>query len=546
MLVINSFLDKARARSGDDTGAVLVAVVVVMLLGFLVAVTIAGSVVFTIQANVGNRSSTQAFIAAESGRDAAVAQLGAAISSNGRTFTCSAGTLTGSGTNPTYTFTIYWTPSDTAPTSHLDAGLSSTCPTGEPGHVVINAVGTDAAGGRAEIDAVYPWDYKDEQQAGGVLAYFAGNVTSTVSNYTGDLVVRSGSYTCVNEGTINGDLYVTHGSVTLSRECTVNGSIWVRDNVDASSQRIEVTGEIRAGGDVTFTSNGTKLGATPAPAPPAPNGDILAGGDIDLTDTGSTNGLAYGILSATGAIDVGSKWTATGTRTPGAAAPEFNPTLDFIKSVTSWIDLDGASGWGVTPVSACSLSSADIVSMISNGSTDPIALDYQSCSSVDTDIVISGPSTVAVTKDVVFLAPAGKRMNLHIDTSLTGGKQLVFLHADASRALVSDETAPSCGNGNTKDTFDLDAGRDVTDVKIMVYSPCGLTGNIHASFTGQLYSNDSGNLSFGNGASYTCALMSWPDAFEKLGCKVRGSGDDVVVETVKVYKLLDRTYQTER
>ena len=119
MLVLNRFLSRARVRRDDEAGAVLVAVVVVMLVGFVVAVAIAGSVVFTIQANVSNRSSTQAFIAAESGRDAAVAQINAAIAPNG-VFTCDSNTLIGEddGSGPDYAFTIYSTTSSTDPTAH--------------------------------------------------------------------------------------------------------------------------------------------------------------------------------------------------------------------------------------------------------------------------------------------------------------------------------------------------------------------------------------------------------------------------------------------
>lgn len=534
-------------RARDDDGAALITVVIVMFIGVVAATVIASSVVFAIWSNGYNRSSTQAFVSAESGRDAGLSALNSAISADKKTFSCSAGTLTGSGSTPVeYTYDTYFTPGDVEPTT--SDGLSQRCPTPaeDHGYFVIHATGTDTAGGHAALDAVYRWEYSEKTYAGGVLAYFAGGVTSTVSNYTGDLVVRSGDYTCANEGTINGDLYVTHGKVTLSRDCTVNGNIWASGNVDGASQLVKVTGEVRAGGDVTFTSNGSVMGV-PAPTP-AGSGDILAGGAINLTNTGSTAGKIYGNLSAVGAINVGSKWSAPGTRTTLTAPPDFTPTLDFIRSVTSWIDLDEDSGWKVAvPIPACSLTSAQIVAHISDGSsTSPIAFDYRGCSSVTTDISITGPASVAVAKDVVFLAPASKRMNVTLNTSLTGGKQLVFLHADASRALVGGETDPSCGNGSQKDTFDVAAGKDVSAARIMLYSPCGLTGNVRSSFTGQLYSNDTGSVMFGNGAAYTCAMMSWPDAFKKLGCKVRGEGDDVVLETVKEYSLGDRVHQTER
>ena len=75
----------------------------------------------------------------------------------------------------------------------------------------------------------------------------------------------------------------------------------------------------------------------------------------------------------------------------------------------------------------------------------------------------------------------------------------------------------------------------------MVYSPCGLTGTVRSSFSGQLYSNDTSGVTFIGTAEYTCALMTWPPAFEKLGCKVRGEGEDVVLETVLVQRLGDST-----
>ena len=548
MLVIRRLIDRAQRgrRADDDAGAILVAVVVLMLLGVVIATAIAASVVFTIGQNVDNRSNTQAFIAAESGRDAALADIASRIAPDKQSFNCDATMLdVTSGDDIEYRYRVYWTGSDVEPSRHDDAGLSQVCP--DPaeklGYVVINSVGTDASGGHAEIDSVYRWEYSEKTYAGGVLAYFAGGVTSTVSNYTGDLVVRSGNYTCANEGTINGDLYVTNGSVSLSRDCTVNGNIWVRDNVDASSQLVEVTGEVRAGGNVTFTSNGTVLGV--APPTPTGAGDILAGGSINLTNTGSTTGHVYGNLSAAGAITVGNKWVVSGAQTT-TTPPVFEPTLEFIKSVTSWIDLDETSGWNETgPTHSC-LTAAQIVALISDGGTEPVVIDYRGCASGSTDITLSGPTSVAMTRDAVFLAPAAKRMNLTINTSLTGGKQLVFMHADADRATVAGETSPTCGNGLQKDTLDIASGRNVSGAKIMIYSPCGLTGNVRASFTGQLYSNDTGSVMFGNGAAYTCAMMAWPDAFKKLGCKVRGESEDAVLETVHEYSLSTRVHQTER
>ncbi len=78
MLELKSFRPSSPrrgARHADDEGAVLVTVVVVMFVGFVIATVIAASVIFTFQANASNKSTTQAFIAAESGRDVVVSQI---------------------------------------------------------------------------------------------------------------------------------------------------------------------------------------------------------------------------------------------------------------------------------------------------------------------------------------------------------------------------------------------------------------------------------------------------------------------------------------
>ena len=74
MLVVDRLFK--RVKSGED-GAVLITVVIVMLVGFIVASVVAASVLFTIRANATNKGLTQAFIAAESGRDVAVAAMAA-------------------------------------------------------------------------------------------------------------------------------------------------------------------------------------------------------------------------------------------------------------------------------------------------------------------------------------------------------------------------------------------------------------------------------------------------------------------------------------
>jgi hypothetical protein len=426
----------------------------------------------------------------------------------------------------------------------------------DDGWVVIRSTGTGLDGSETTIDSVYPWTVTYELQAGGVLAYFASGV-SLRGTYAGDIVVRGGDYTCENEGTLDGDLYVTRGIADFSRACTVLGDVWTYGNVNGSAQQINVTGNVKAGGvdqsgatvpaDVTFTSNGTSIGTEADPG----TGAIEASRNINLTDTGSTDGHVWGGLTAGGTISVGSKWVldSSPTPSPSTAPPAFEPTLEFIRSITAWMDLDEASDWGVAaPISACSLTPSGIMSELTDGDSSPVMFDFRACGSVTSDITLEGAAANVITKDAIFIAPAGKRMNLSFMSNLTGGKQLIFVHADSDRGLNSGETEPDCGNPSTgqKDTFNVKNGLSITGVKIMVYAPCGLTGTVNSNFQGQLYSNDTNGVDFIGTAEYTCATMQWPPAFEKLGCKVRGDGEEDVIDEVLIGNLDDLTYQTER
>ena len=519
------------AKRHDDEGAALVTVVVVMLIGFVIATTIAASVLVTISANSKNADRTDAFIAAESGRDAVRAYLAGA---------CSMGDFPiVSGGDVKYSATIKVT-AGAQPVPPLYPGATAGCPVEATAYVVITSTGTGPDGSSTTIDSVYLWEKKPRLQAGGVLAYYAGSL-SLRANYTGDIVVRKDGYTCENDGTINGSLYVTRGSVTLSRACVVNGNVWARDDLDASSQQINVTGNVKVGRDAKFTSNGTVLGT------PSGGGNVEAGGKITLTDTGS-NGHIFGKLTAGGLISVGTKWVVDGGVNPvGTPVPDFDPDLEFIRTITQWIDLDSNSGWNTgTPVDGCSLSANQLTAKLTDGATTPMMIDFRSCSASQTNIDLGGASTNAVTKDAIFLAPAGKKMNVSLGKNLSGGKQLLFVHSDSSRDLQDGERFPDCGIGNQNDSFSIANGVNATGVKIMIYTPCGLTGNIRQSFVGQLYSKDASGVTFTTGATYTCATMSWPTAFEKLGCRVLGEGSDSVVETVIDQKLGSLVSQSER
>lgn len=526
---------KSPPQPGDDRGAVLVVVVVLMLVGVVIATAIAASVVFTIGANVDNRSNTQAFIAAESGRDAARAQLTQAIDASGDLH-CTAATLVGTGTSPNYSFTIHSTASATQPKNASESGVSQTCPTLASKYIVIRSTGTGPGGDTATIDSVYPWKITHVEQPAGTMAYFDGEFKATKSTYKGDLVIRDiAPYTCNNSSVIDGDLWAVKGNVELSTGCRITGSIYAFGTVTSSSSDIKIGGDIIAGGQIAMKSDGVTVG-----------GKIHSGNTVNLTNTGSTSATVAGTVVAAAAIPtIQDKWrkpdgtALTGTK---GAAPVFDPTLADVFDVTRWLEITSSGVWGsastapsTTKYTTCDAST--IRTELAKTGAGRALFDMSACldaSGKVVDVTLGG-TALTIARDAVFYVPASKEMNLKVTAPIlrSGDPQLLFVHADKN---PGDGAPSAC---TKQDSMAISAS---IEPRMMVYSPCGLNGNITVAFTGQLYTANSGNhlvLS-----SFTCAPMGWLPAFGKLSCGVKGDGG--ALDTSKDVASLDsRSYQTE-
>ena len=524
MLVLGR-LFPTRSDRRDDRGAILVTVVVVMFVGFIIASVIAASVVFTIRANDGNRDNLDAFVAAESGRDVALATI---------TGTCAITAPLTSTMAPEFTTTVYMTTSTTQPTSSDDSGLSAnTCPSETTEFIVINSVGTGPDGSTSEIDAVYRWVKTVEEVPGGTLAYFAGSVGGQKSIYDGDLVVRKGTYTCPNEGVIDGDLYVTDGTVSLSSKCHVTGSIYSYGEVYSNSQDVKVDEDVWTEvGQVNLANNGTVIGR-----------DIRAGSSVHLSGSGGTTGTVGGEVRSASTITVDSGWNVPAAkRFPSAGAPEFVPTLDDVYAMTAWIDI-GKDSWGATQEIKTGCQNSPSASTLTG--TGRLLIDYTQCSGNAVTITIPD---VTVNRDVVFIVPAQKTMKVKFDGdvdsagAIEDAPQLVFVHEDRNLAQVDGEPAPTCESSGPDDLTTTNAV-DRLNARVMIYSPCTIGGTVRVNFSGQFYTAGS-SVFFNNGADINCKEMSWVPVFEEISCYIRvedGGGTTVTVQT-----LGDLIFQTER
>jgi hypothetical protein len=528
-------INRASRRRRDDSGAVLVTVVVVMLVGFIVATVIASSVLFTITSNVDNRDRTQAFIAAESGRDSAVAAL-----KDG----CVAADMTGSGSDPVFTYSVRSI--DGAQPTNYDDLVSTACPTADTDYLVVRSTGTGPDGSSSVIDSVYRWSASYSDVPGGVVTYFSGTTTQGVSHYTGDLVLRTGNWSCNVDGVLDGDLYVLNGSVTLSNNCTINGDIYAKGPVTSNSSGWHINqlvrgtttspGNITTDAYVTFAANTAESVA----------GAIHARGEVTLTAQAGKTATVGGTVTSmsTGTVDAG--WSIGGPPVWGSTTPPpFVPTLDWLADASKWIDLDRTAAWGTrtTPPNCNVLtpSATDYVKPLLAAGTTPLVLDFTGCSkAVKVDL-----SSGTLTRDTVVLVPKGQSMTINLGSGFTASAahQLLFVHEDANRDDMdaSGDPKPTCGIGG-QDQFDTTGAIDA-DIKVMIYTPCGLGGTVTASFEGQLYAEDTTH--FHSGSNYTCRPMSWPPALPSLGCTIKGSGG-VLEETAIVQELGTLVYQTER
>jgi len=495
MLVIRRALALRRRPEPDDRGAVLVTVLIVMLVGFIVVASIAASVVFTIGANQGNKGRTAAFVAAESGRDAAVAAVAQGA--------CA---ISGTGADPAYSFRLKST-SGSQPESFDDPALVSACPTIDSRFVAIESTGTGPDGATAVVTTVYTWQVFYPGQPGGTMAYFDGAFTATQSQYKGDLVMRTGSYECNAQSTITGDLWLTNGDFTVSAKCVIDGSVYVRGNANlGNGADVSITGDVVAGGSISMTSNKAIVG-----------GSLTANGGITTT-AGKASGDAT--AGGTAAITPG---TVAGTVTSNAGTPAvFNPTLEKVFDMTRWLDVpvDRAT-WGSDVLwvdGPCN--GADVMPRLNQLIPPPdvrVGIDYTACTGPVT-IKLSGGQ---VKHDVLFLVPPTSTMSIVISGSLTSvlvpQPQLFFIHGDA----VLGNDAPDCITGSSTDSLSLPS---ITQVRMMLYSPCGLGSVSHINFNGQFYSNYDGNEKWVH-PDFTCQNMAW-EPILGLGCSVKDAAED--------------------
>src|SRR5690606_36300216 len=202
---------KRRHRGADDDGASIVAVLGIMLIGFMAVALVASATMFAVTSTKTSADRTQALISAESGRDAVYAALASGV--------CNTDPYT--RTDPGYTATVYVSSGKGAPKDADSSGVVSGCPKADTTFVVIRSEGT-AQGATATVDAVY--SVQREIVRMGPAIGSSGSFATTLSAYYGDVVVsgHDKNFSCPVAATIHGDVYVLDGDANLGLAlCTI-------------------------------------------------------------------------------------------------------------------------------------------------------------------------------------------------------------------------------------------------------------------------------------------------------------------------------------
>jgi len=556
MLLIHDLSARWRRSRAEDEGVALVLVVFVMLIGLIATATIAAAIFFVINGNVGNRRSTQSFIAAESGRDSVVAALTAANAAN----SCSASTMSANSMSQasgpyfdTAAQAVQVAAGGSAPTSWNNA-VSPACPTKDTSYVVIRSTGygtSSVAGEKTTILSVYQWQVTPHTSQSGTMAGTNGSFHgvgggSSSNTLTGDLVVRTSDYTCSGSSVIDGDLWVLGGSdgtnggnVTLTGGCHITGNIFANGSIGTNganpSSPIIVGKSLLAGGAITMSSNGMTIGGACAAADGSSCGQVASGGAVQLSKTGSAGTIKGAVTGRTAPVIDPLGWThPDGSALVGAVgpAPTFTPPLNSaqnggstagtVYAMTTWIEFGAGTAWQGTPATATtSVCPADPNAVLA-AATGPVILDYSrsGCSATSGNTTTIALAAGSVPQDAVFLVAPGKSMKVQINGSLTGPSsptsQIFFVH----QSLNTGNVATDCGRPSG-DSFT--SGSVTIAPRIMVYTPCGMNGTWTGTLTGQFYVG--GSMTY-NG-NFTCLPMSWiptPSPMPNMDCKILGSG----------------------
>jgi hypothetical protein len=343
-VLLSSLIRRDRSRPAprslaDDSGVALAAVLIVMAIGLLLSVLIVSSTSGALRYTSASRAEVQSQAAA----DAGIAAATAAFQRSGCTASYS------SSAAPVYSATV-WSTASTAATPASGEWVNA-CPTNASTKVRVVSRGTASTLGATSgqsaqdttiVEAVYALQPVSDTttttstkrtDASGVGLYISNGTSGNFSRFSveggsstekPDVLVDTGSFSCLNSSYIAGNLVVPEGSAAIDGTCRIASTAQARDDVIVggtanSSVGTSSTGDIRAGRDVSIAPGMYVGGVVFANGNASISGrvyrDVEVKGRTDINSGALISGYVRtdGLLNVQGRIE---KWATVGSAEP--------------------------------------------------------------------------------------------------------------------------------------------------------------------------------------------------------------------------------------
>jgi hypothetical protein len=475
MLLIRRFI---FARADDpERGSALLAVIGVMAVSAIIAVTIVAMSMHSIGYTTSTRATVQARAAAEAGVDAAAALLA--------TSACQPSYV--STTAPKYTVEVWFS----ADPVHADGTWIHRCPLQADAAKWLQLVSTGTAadsglvgnssGNVRTVEAVYPYA-PTPPTAGipvsGATIYASNQSDTSVSNLTIQkgsstdapiVEYLQGNFTCQPSTVVITTIMLGSGSITIQPGCTINGDVWASNGVGFPNQTFTMTGSVHSGASLTIPAGTTIVG------------DVYSAGSVTVAGHVSGSVTAQGSITVSGSVG--------GTVNPNAASTPAVPAVpkwaDFPftgspADIAKWTMSDGTP-FASTTLTTCAASdlSAAVATIAATGPNPiPTIIDTRVACGATTPV----PSLTLPT-DIVIIANGLNIANSANIISNSSTLRKLWL-------IVPDNLAnnlPTCVTGATQVIGNgVTISSTAKPVAAMLYSPCPVKNN-GTSWTGQLY-----------------------------------------------------------
>ncbi|TFC35447.1 hypothetical protein [Cryobacterium sp. TMT2-42-4] len=513
----------------DEQGSTLLAVIGVMAVTAIIALTVTAATLNGISATSSARASVQSRAAAEAGIDVTMVSL--QVATGPESCSSRSGLYDSvTGTVPKYSTKVQIDPG---------SGWVTGCPTSASTKVKIistgfaqaNGVSGASSGDDSVLEAVYTYIPAQITIPTIGSAVYAHTISGVLKNFTldsavntvaADVQIKNGNAICTNGAKISGNLILGNGYAALDN-CTVSGTVHVSNYVTLNGGASLVQGDVIAAGQaagpvtgfVVAIANGAKV-----------NGSLLSNGNVSVTSSpGSTvNGNVTVAGTPASVATVANNSTVNGyVQSSGTIANDGNIVGAKTQNVTGLVSppVPLVPNWSEipypTPFSSTTWAAQGFQELVWNGPCVISGVDpsWTALSNLTVPTVVntlakcgaaglstdSNVKTLTLKTNVAFAAHQFNFGKLNVLSSDTTARRLWFYVPDPNSADGVPTCVAPAGNITMSNETDIDGL-----VSVMAYTPCKFYSN-RDGWRGQIYG---GEVEFGQQAKLTFVPVGVP------------------------------------